>query len=244
MDRHNLVKKAPLILLGEKLKIAREARSLDIDQVQKQTHINSRVLIALEDGRCDEILTPTYVKGFIKKYALFLGLDARDILKEYSSLHDDEDDSQLKFAPDGGFYPTLRRFAFILFFVLLLALFLFAAIWIGSAVKRSVTSGKKTRPPAAALRKPEVPAAKRGPFTLTLKIKKSVFIKAAKDGFPIFSRVFTKGITESIKADKKVKLYIADSESVELIVNDKSIGFPGRGVAENLEVTSLGITKK
>ena len=243
MDKHNPVKKDLIISLGEKLKIAREARSLDIGQVQKQTHINSRVLIALEEGRCDEILTPTYVRGFIKKYALFLGLDARDILKEYSSLNEDEGTPQLSFTPDGGLYPTLRRFAFILFFVLLLALFLFSAIWIGGAVKRSVASGKKTRPPAVALRNPEAPVAKSGPFTLTLKIKKAVFIKATKDGSHIFSRVFTKGIPESIRADKKVELCIADAGSVELILNGKSIGSPGRGVIENLEVTSRGIKK-
>jgi len=72
--------------LGEKLRQAREKRGLTVEQIQKQTLMHSTVITALEDGKCDDILTPTYVKSFLKKYASFLGLDAKEILNEYSVL--------------------------------------------------------------------------------------------------------------------------------------------------------------
>lgn len=82
--------KITMAAIGEKLKNAREKRSLKIDQVQKETRIHSSVVIALEDGRCDEILTPTYVKSFLKKYVQYLGLDTKELLKEYAFIHKDE----------------------------------------------------------------------------------------------------------------------------------------------------------
>src|SRR3989338_3940960 len=73
--------------IGERLKEAREKKSLTIEQAQKQTHIHSAVLIALEEGKCDEMLTQTYVKSFLKKYSTFLGLDPKEIINAYSALH-------------------------------------------------------------------------------------------------------------------------------------------------------------
>lgn len=76
-----------MVSIGSQLKAAREKKNLTLDQAQKQTRIYSAVLGALEDGRCDEMLTVVYVKGFLKKYAEFLGLDSRALLKEYDVLH-------------------------------------------------------------------------------------------------------------------------------------------------------------
>lgn len=75
--------------LGERLRKARESKTLTIDQVQKQTRIHSTVLIALEEGRCDKMLTPTYVKSFLKKYALHLGLDIGEIMDAYLAANPD-----------------------------------------------------------------------------------------------------------------------------------------------------------
>ncbi|MDP2913705.1 MAG: helix-turn-helix domain-containing protein [Candidatus Omnitrophota bacterium] len=76
-----------IVEIGVRLKEAREKRSLTIDQAQKQTRIHSKVLIALEEGKCDDMLNTTYVKSFLKKYSSYLGLDSVDILKGYLALH-------------------------------------------------------------------------------------------------------------------------------------------------------------
>jgi len=247
----NPAKNDPLILLGERLKLAREGRSLDIEQVQKQTHINSRVIIALEEGRCDEVLTPTYVKAFLKKYSQFLGLDPKEMIKIYSSVHSEEADSRLNIGFEAASYPALRRAIYIALFLLTAFLVIFVILWMSKAVKKSVAARNTARPQPVLARsaktktagKPvavKTTVAKKGPFTLVLKTKKSVFIKARKDGSPLFSRVFSKGSSESIKADEKVDLYITEAESVELILNGRSIGSPGRGTIRNLEVTAEG----
>lgn len=251
MDKPNPVKKDPLILVGEKLKLARENRSLDIEQVRKQTHIHSRVLIALEEGRCDEILTPIYVKAFLKKYVQFLGLDPKDIIKDYSSAHPEESFAQPRTGIDAAPGPTSQNFARIVLLILAALSVLFILAWSIGIVKKSVMAKKGASQKPAAIknankheRAVKAPAVKKGPFTLALKIKKPVFIKAKKDGALLFSRVFSKGLSDSIKAGEKVELYIADAGSVDLILDGKQISPPGRGIIENLEVTSEGAKVK
>jgi cytoskeletal protein RodZ len=117
--------------IGEKLKKIREHKSLTIDQAQRQTHIHQTVLLAMEDGRCDEILTPTYVKSFLKKYSDYLGLDSNQILKEYASLHPVIDSSKvnisidkedIKKSIDISGYVRLARNAIIIIACILLAI--------------------------------------------------------------------------------------------------------------------------
>lgn len=82
--------RAVAVSIGKRLKEAREKKSLTIEQIQKQTKIHSTVLIALEEGRADEILTETYVRSFLKKYAQVLGLPVADIFKEYFPPHPEQ----------------------------------------------------------------------------------------------------------------------------------------------------------
>ncbi len=57
------------------LREAREARNLTIAEVAKATRIKARYLEAMEDGRWDEMPGPVQARGFLKNYAIFLGLD-------------------------------------------------------------------------------------------------------------------------------------------------------------------------
>lgn len=72
-----------LTAIGEKLKNAREAKGLTLDQVNKKTRIHGSVLRALEAGSADSMLNTAYVKSFLKEYASFLGLDPKEIIHAY-----------------------------------------------------------------------------------------------------------------------------------------------------------------
>ena len=80
-------KRVTVAEIGDRLREAREKKGVTIEQAQKHTHIHSTVLSALEDGRCDDILTPNYVKSFLKEYSNYLGFDHRTIVGEYLTLH-------------------------------------------------------------------------------------------------------------------------------------------------------------
>ena len=61
--------------LGDVLRVAREARGVDLARVERDIKIRSRYLSALERGEYRELPGSVYTKGFLRNYGLYLGLD-------------------------------------------------------------------------------------------------------------------------------------------------------------------------
>jgi cytoskeleton protein RodZ len=68
---------------GNKLREAREARSLSLDDVAHVTRIPRSSLSALEESRFDRLPAPVFVRGFIRSYARAVGLDAAVVVRLY-----------------------------------------------------------------------------------------------------------------------------------------------------------------
>ena len=74
-----------MFAIGSSLKDARLRMGLDLPTAAEATKIRSRHLQALEDEQFDVLPGQTYVRGFLKTYADFLGLDGQLYVDEYSS---------------------------------------------------------------------------------------------------------------------------------------------------------------
>ena len=74
-----------MFAIGSSLKDARLRMGLDLATAAEATKIRSRHLQALEDEQFDVLPGQTYVRGFLKTYADFLGLDGQLYVDEYSS---------------------------------------------------------------------------------------------------------------------------------------------------------------
>ncbi|MEJ5226262.1 MAG: helix-turn-helix domain-containing protein, partial [Anaerolineales bacterium] len=61
--------------IGEKLKAARLARRLSLEQAAQQTRIRKRTLEAMENDDFAVIPSRVQLYGFVRIYAEFLGLD-------------------------------------------------------------------------------------------------------------------------------------------------------------------------
>ena len=57
------------------MRAAREARRLSLSEVAEQIHIRALYLQNIEEEDWRAIGAPVYVRGFIRTYARFLGLD-------------------------------------------------------------------------------------------------------------------------------------------------------------------------
>jgi cytoskeletal protein RodZ len=71
--------------LGQLLRQTREEKGLDLEQVASETRIRARFLEALEQENYDELPTPGHVHGFLRNYALYLGLDLNEVQALYES---------------------------------------------------------------------------------------------------------------------------------------------------------------
>ena len=71
---------------GHILREARENKGLTLAEVQDKTRINARFLTALEQGDYDKLPTPVHVRGFLRNYARFLGLDPQPLVERYEGV--------------------------------------------------------------------------------------------------------------------------------------------------------------
>ena len=69
--------------VGTILKETREAKLYSLEEVEKATRIRKELLIFLEADDYSKLPPATFVQGFIKNYAKFLGLDSHKLLAVY-----------------------------------------------------------------------------------------------------------------------------------------------------------------
>jgi cytoskeletal protein RodZ len=90
---------------GHILREARENKGLTLAEVQDKTRINARFLTALEQGDYGKLPTPVHVRGFLRNYARFLGLDPQPLVDRYERVLEQE---TAVFPPDNGQQPILE----------------------------------------------------------------------------------------------------------------------------------------
>ena len=81
--------------IGGSLREARLKRDLTPADVQKAIRIRDRYLQALEEERWELLPGDAYVKGFLRTYADYLGLDGNLYVEEYNSRFAHPDEPQL-----------------------------------------------------------------------------------------------------------------------------------------------------
>jgi cytoskeleton protein RodZ len=131
--------------IGGSLREARLKRGLTPADVQKAIRIRDRYLQALEEERWELLPGDAYVKGFLRTYADYLGLDGNLYVEEYNSRFARPDDPQLvpeRFARSSG------PFAGVGFLRPLVAVAVIVAIVAGLAAwQLSNSSSPQSSPP-------------------------------------------------------------------------------------------------
>lgn len=65
---------------GSLLRKQREQRQLSLEAAAEATKIGKNYLVALENDRYDDLPSPAYLKGFLRTYAVYLGLDPEQLI--------------------------------------------------------------------------------------------------------------------------------------------------------------------
>jgi cytoskeletal protein RodZ len=80
--------------IGASLREARARRQLSYDQIEAETKIRAKYIRCMEDEQFDVLPSGTYVRGFLRTYADYLGLDGQLYVDEYSSRFGDIPDER------------------------------------------------------------------------------------------------------------------------------------------------------
>jgi cytoskeleton protein RodZ len=71
--------------IGERLRSARQALGLSLEEIENVTRIRRSFLVALEQETFDVLPGPAYVRGFLRTYAAYLGIPSAELLDLYPS---------------------------------------------------------------------------------------------------------------------------------------------------------------
>ncbi len=144
--------------LGNLLRETREKQGLSLEQVEADTRIRHRFLAALESGDYAALPGQVYVKGFLKTYAAYLGLDAEQVVGLYAATVGAEEAEPLPSVPlvevdmEGprDLRPIIRALAVVAVLAVLVAGYVRAPwrVWLGLQ-PAPVASPTATSVPAA-----------------------------------------------------------------------------------------------
>src|SRR6266487_3770553 len=76
---------SPVFEIGNSLREARLRQGLDFPEIEQTTKIRAKYLRALEDEQFEVLPAQTYIKGFLRSYSEYLGLDGQLYVDEYNS---------------------------------------------------------------------------------------------------------------------------------------------------------------
>ena len=214
--------------LCKRLKDKREELGYDLEDVVENTKLHPSVIKAIENCRFSDI-SPVYLKGFIKLYASFLGLDVGDELKSISpakiSHKINRPRKQLDKHSMGFIKPlTSKVKKNILFISVLFVSFIIIFMFIFSIVRlvryKSSLSVNENNRPKSINAKAVVSKEGKG-VVVSIKVKRECFIKAKRDGKVVFKGVLKKGVVEKWRAQKELEFSINDGSSVVVEVNGR-----------------------
>jgi cytoskeleton protein RodZ len=141
--------------IGNSLREARLRQGLDFPEIEQATKIRPKYLRALEDEQFDILPGQTYVKGFLRAYSEYLGLDGQLYVDEYNSRYihvDEETPLRARSTPSlGRAGPRFESSVVLvaLAAIAILTLLVFAAWRFGSNTPETAIPDYSTEPPAA-----------------------------------------------------------------------------------------------
>jgi len=230
--------------IGNSLREARLRQGLDFVEIEQSTKIRGKYLRALEDEQFEVLPAQTYVKGFLRSYADYLGLDGQLYVDEFNSryvrgeLEEEEEARPFKprvARPGRGSAFQNKAVMITLAAIAGLTVFVFAAwIWGGSGNPNTGlppptnTQAKKSKPKPTA--KLIAKGVKGGAYVAVYRGKRT--------GKPIYE-----GTLESGKAHRFVGrhlwVYVFAPANLRLKLNGRARAVPGAGTGSRrwLEVT-------
>lgn len=231
--------------IGNRLKQARQAKKLSLDEVASNTKIQKKILISLEEDKLDDALSPFYAKNFLKSYAQYLDLNSSKLVEEYLAINERlQPAPQLMVKKAPVFYYNkkfIRGFALSLGLIAVISLCSYTLKFGLTKIKQKRTQKAKYIKPMILQSKISIP--KDMPLKLSATALKNTWVMIRADGKVIFQNVITAGQTESWIARKAIDMWVGNAGGITLTLNEYKLGSPGKygQVIKNILFTHEGM---
>jgi hypothetical protein len=238
--------------IGTSLREARLRQNIELTDAELATKIRSKYLRALEQEQFEMLPAETYVKGFLRSYAEYLGLDGQLYVDEYNSRYvTGEDDSPYRPRRSYARRPPRRNESNVVVWTLAgiaVVTALVIAAWRfggGEEQPRIPDLGRTTA--SAPQPAPRTPPAQKRPLAASVVLTAargecwvSVHLRSAS-GKQVFEGTIDEGRSQAFTA-RRLWMQIGAPENLVVRVNGKRRALP-RGAPTIVIVTRRGISR-
>lgn len=235
---------------GQRLRKLREAKGLSLEEAHQKTKIHIRVLRALEEDILSG-LNPIYVKGLLKIYCSFLGVDPKDFIEDYprarpTKIEVGSLETQKPVPPD----KLQIKLAVIkkglklkpLIFIISLMILAIIAFALGKNISVRRAAQIKKPPSAAPISKPKIITQTKTTLpSLGIRAKEDCWLEVKVDGKTVFKNILKKGRFEAWTANQKIEFSLGNAGGVDVEVSGKLISPLGR---RGQQIKNIVITKE
>jgi transcriptional regulator with XRE-family HTH domain len=226
--------------LGERFRAAREARGLALSDVADQIRIRSVYLASIEEENWSTIGAPVYVRGFLRTYARFVGIDPEEAVAAFNRTQPTSGTGQsIATRADGSEEEEGRRRGPLLIWVaatvavLLIAFVVYNELTLrrpavtASAVSEAPSAAASAAPSAAAATPTPLPAGPGGPRSLALVLSAPSWLRVTVDGSVSMEGTFPAGTSKTFHG-KNAMVRIGNAGGVEIYIDGKNVGKLGK----------------
>lgn len=228
--------------LGELLRDEREKKGLSIKEIEAAISIRSFYINAIEEGNYNLVPGEVYLKGFIRNYANYLGLNGQEMVDLYRQSQKPGTPATLTVAPDT--VETLaekseqplknnNKSGKWLMIGLLAVCVAGSAWWLLNSPKQAAEPPQankqiQTNPtsPSQPPAQPVIPTppAQTKPVVITAKYTEQCWTSVTADGNIIYEGTPLSGDTITWEAQKNITITVGNAGGVDIISNGQSVG--------------------
>lgn len=234
--------------LGERFRAAREARSLSLSDVAEQIRIRSVYLASIEEENWNAIGAPVYIRGFLRTYARFLGIDPEEAVAAFNRTQPVMPSALgLPATEQPSVEPASRRGSVLVWVAAAVAVLLIAFVVYNEFTMRrgaatadvsqasaqpsptaeaSAGAGVTASPPPPAAASP-AGAGADATKTLALVLSAPSWLRVTVDGSVSMEGTFPAGTTKTFHG-KSALVRIGNAGGVKIYVDGKDVGTLGK----------------
>jgi cytoskeleton protein RodZ len=238
--------------IGNSLREARLRQSLDFPEVEQATKIRGKYLRALEDEQFDILPGQTYVKGFLRTYSEYLGLDGQLYVDEYNSRYIPSDEETPLKASSTSAVGRNPRVESSVVLVALAAIGILTALvvvaWRFGSDTPETAIPDFSQPPAATGAKPAnksprrtLPAMARLSVTGALGSSWMEVHAGSAAGRELYRGTLAPGSTVRF-AQRRLYVLVGRPANLRFRVNGRIVSVPDRGSPTSVVITAKRVT--
>lgn len=218
---------------GEYLRREREMRGVTLAEIAQATKISLHALEALEAGRYEDVGAEIFIRGFLRHYARYLGLDPEEVVMRYQESLGPKPNEEKPERPEKGWVAIHLPWLKWVVAGMAVVMAMLILVWPSSQTPPREISTAASLPapvtmpialvPVTASTVPTSPSLQPATFDLLVRAESTSYVKASIDGGQAVERELGPGQEWLLRGQKKIEFLTGNAGGVKLWLNGREL---------------------